>query len=235
MRSWRAAFRNTGEKAFPKQAAGADGRGSVYRRCYTGYWDMQDVRRRDIAHRGISGPGATLWGANARSTDVINIITRKAADTGRVRRGRGRATSSEASVCASAQGRRQRRRGVGPTGSPRPTPRPQRAARRTTPGTVPTVVPTDGRGLGRQRCELGGAGDWRVRTRPAERQRKSLRGRPDGALATAWRDGSPSMSRHTGRSTAARRAAGGQSVLNASTAGAGRAAWGATDIVFGGA
>jgi iron complex outermembrane receptor protein len=58
-----------------------DGR-SVYTPLYSGvYWDMQDVLPADVDRiEVISGPGATLWGANAVN-GVINIITRKAADT----------------------------------------------------------------------------------------------------------------------------------------------------------
>lgn len=58
-----------------------DGR-SVYSPLYSGvYWDMQDVPPDDIERiEVISGPGATLWGANAVN-GVINIITRKASDT----------------------------------------------------------------------------------------------------------------------------------------------------------
>ncbi len=58
-----------------------DGR-SVYTPLFGGvYWDMQDVMRDDIARiEVISGPGATLWGANAVN-GVINITTRSAADT----------------------------------------------------------------------------------------------------------------------------------------------------------
>jgi iron complex outermembrane receptor protein len=58
-----------------------DGR-SVYTPLYSGvYWDMQDVIPADIERiEVISGPGATLWGANAVN-GVINIITRKSADT----------------------------------------------------------------------------------------------------------------------------------------------------------
>jgi iron complex outermembrane receptor protein len=54
-----------------------DGR-SVYTPLYGGvYWDMQDVMPEDIDRvEVISGPGATLWGANAVN-GVINIITRK--------------------------------------------------------------------------------------------------------------------------------------------------------------
>ncbi|MEI9891329.1 MAG: TonB-dependent receptor plug domain-containing protein [Caulobacteraceae bacterium] len=58
-----------------------DGR-SVYTPLYSGvYWDMQDVLPADIDRiEVISGPGATLWGANAVN-GVINIITRKASQT----------------------------------------------------------------------------------------------------------------------------------------------------------
>jgi iron complex outermembrane receptor protein len=58
-----------------------DGR-SVYTPLYSGvYWDTQDVPPEDIERiEVISGPGATLWGANAVN-GVINIITRQAADT----------------------------------------------------------------------------------------------------------------------------------------------------------
>jgi iron complex outermembrane receptor protein len=58
-----------------------DGR-SVYTPLFSGvYWDMQDVVPEDIERiEVISGPGATLWGANAVN-GVINIITRKAAQT----------------------------------------------------------------------------------------------------------------------------------------------------------
>lgn len=58
-----------------------DGR-SVYSPLYSGvYWDMQDVVLDDVERiEVISGPGATLWGANAVN-GVINIITRKTSDT----------------------------------------------------------------------------------------------------------------------------------------------------------
>ncbi len=58
-----------------------DGR-SVYTPLFGGvYWDMQQVDAEDIDRiEVISGPGATLWGANAVN-GVINIITRKSADT----------------------------------------------------------------------------------------------------------------------------------------------------------
>lgn len=58
-----------------------DGR-SVYTPLYSGvYWDMQDVVLADIDRiEVISGPGATLWGANAVN-GVINITTRKSSAT----------------------------------------------------------------------------------------------------------------------------------------------------------
>ncbi|HVW72467.1 MAG TPA: TonB-dependent receptor, partial [Rhizomicrobium sp.] len=58
-----------------------DGR-SVYSPLYSGvYWDVQDVLPEDVERiEVISGPGGTLWGANAVN-GVVNIITRKAGDT----------------------------------------------------------------------------------------------------------------------------------------------------------
>jgi len=58
-----------------------DGR-SVYNPLFSGVaYDAQDVMMDDIDRiEVISGPGATLWGANAMN-GVINIITRKAQDT----------------------------------------------------------------------------------------------------------------------------------------------------------
>ena len=58
-----------------------DGR-SVYTPLFSGvYWDMQDVLPEDVERiEVISGPGATLWGANAVN-GVINVITRKSSDT----------------------------------------------------------------------------------------------------------------------------------------------------------
>ncbi len=58
-----------------------DGR-SVYTPIFAGvYWDMQYVPTEDIDRiEVISGPGGTLWGANAVN-GVINIITRKSSDT----------------------------------------------------------------------------------------------------------------------------------------------------------
>ncbi|HLY54809.1 MAG TPA: TonB-dependent receptor plug domain-containing protein, partial [Stellaceae bacterium] len=58
-----------------------DGR-TVYTPLFAGvYWDMQEVLPENIERiEVISGPGGTLWGANAVN-GVINIITRKSADT----------------------------------------------------------------------------------------------------------------------------------------------------------
>jgi iron complex outermembrane recepter protein len=58
-----------------------DGR-AVYSPLYSGvYWDMQDVLPEDVDRiEVISGPGATLWGANAFS-GVINIVTRNSGAT----------------------------------------------------------------------------------------------------------------------------------------------------------
>ncbi len=58
-----------------------DGR-SVYSPLFSGIaYDMQDVLMDDVERiEIISGPGATLWGANAMN-GVINVITRSAADT----------------------------------------------------------------------------------------------------------------------------------------------------------
>ncbi len=58
-----------------------DGR-SVYSPLYSGvYWDVQDVLPDNVDRiEVISGPGGTLWGANAVN-GVVNIITRNARDT----------------------------------------------------------------------------------------------------------------------------------------------------------
>jgi len=58
-----------------------DGR-TVYTPFFSGvFWDQQDVLLADVQRiEVISGPGATLWGANAVN-GVINVITRSAAET----------------------------------------------------------------------------------------------------------------------------------------------------------
>src|SRR6201985_2381025 len=57
-----------------------DGR-TVYSPLFSGvFWDIQDYLLEDIDHiEVISGPGGTLWGANAVN-GVINIITKNAKD-----------------------------------------------------------------------------------------------------------------------------------------------------------
>ena len=58
-----------------------DGR-TVYTSLFSGvFWDQQDVMLEDVERiEVISGPGATLWGANAVN-GVINVITRPSAAT----------------------------------------------------------------------------------------------------------------------------------------------------------
>jgi iron complex outermembrane recepter protein len=58
-----------------------DGR-AVYTQFFSGViWDMQDVVLQDVERiEVVRGPGATVWGANAVN-GVINIITKRAADT----------------------------------------------------------------------------------------------------------------------------------------------------------
>jgi len=58
-----------------------DGR-TVYSPVFSGvFWDVQDVLLEDVDRiEVIRGPGGTLWGANAVN-GVINVITKKAADT----------------------------------------------------------------------------------------------------------------------------------------------------------
>jgi iron complex outermembrane receptor protein len=58
-----------------------DGR-TIYTPLFSGvFWDQQDVMLEDVERiEVISGPGATLWGANAVN-GVINVITRRAGDT----------------------------------------------------------------------------------------------------------------------------------------------------------
>jgi iron complex outermembrane receptor protein len=73
---------NTGVQSFSnKLLVLIDGR-TVYTPLFSGvYWDLPDLLPDDIERiEVISGPGATLWGANAMN-GVINIITRDAAAT----------------------------------------------------------------------------------------------------------------------------------------------------------
>jgi iron complex outermembrane receptor protein len=58
-----------------------DGR-TIYTPLFSGvFWDQQDLVLEDVERiEVISGPGATVWGANAVN-GVINVISRRAADT----------------------------------------------------------------------------------------------------------------------------------------------------------
>ena len=58
-----------------------DGR-SIYNRIFSGvFWDTEDVILDDVERiEVIRGPGAAMWGANAVN-GVINIVTKKAAET----------------------------------------------------------------------------------------------------------------------------------------------------------
>ena len=92
-----------------------DGR-TVYTPLFSGvFWDAQDVMLEDVERiEVISGPGATLWGANAVN-GVINVITRRASDTqgafayaqgGNLERGAGaRYGGAEGNVSYRAYGR----------------------------------------------------------------------------------------------------------------------------------
>ena len=66
-----------------------DGR-IVYSPLFSGvFWEVQDVLLEDVLRiEVISGPGGTLWGANAVN-GVINVITKRAADTQGVLLGAG--------------------------------------------------------------------------------------------------------------------------------------------------
>ncbi len=79
--SWAVTARGFNGNAADKLLVLIDGR-SVYTPLYGGVlWDEKDVSPENIERiEVISGPGATLWGANAVN-GVINIITRKSADT----------------------------------------------------------------------------------------------------------------------------------------------------------
>jgi iron complex outermembrane receptor protein len=79
--NWAVSARGFNSTAADKLLVLIDGR-SVYTPLYSGViWDEKDVLPEDIERiEVISGPGATLWGANAVN-GVINIITRKSADT----------------------------------------------------------------------------------------------------------------------------------------------------------
>src|SRR5204863_1604301 len=80
-RSWAISARGFNATTANKLLVLIDGR-VVYTPLHAGvFWDVQDTLLEDIDRiEVISGPGATLWGANAVN-GVINIITKTAADT----------------------------------------------------------------------------------------------------------------------------------------------------------
>src|SRR2546428_1199923 len=80
-RQWAISARGFNSTTANKLLVLIDGR-TVYTPLYSGvFWDVQDVPLWDIDRiEVISGPGATLWGANAVN-GVINITTKRAKDT----------------------------------------------------------------------------------------------------------------------------------------------------------
>ena len=79
--AWSISIRGFNSDLTNKLLVLVDGR-SVYSPLYAGvFWDVQDTLLEDIDRiEVISGPGGTLWGANAVN-GVINIITRSAGET----------------------------------------------------------------------------------------------------------------------------------------------------------
>ncbi len=80
-RQWAISARGFNGTAANKLLVLIDGR-TVYTPLFSGvFWDVQEVPLGDIDRiEVISGPGATLWGANAVN-GVINVITKDANDT----------------------------------------------------------------------------------------------------------------------------------------------------------
>src|SRR5438477_9112458 len=80
-RQWAISARGFNSTAANKLLVLIDGR-TVYTPLFSGvFWDVQEVPLQDIDRiEVISGPGATLWGANAVN-GVINVITKDAKDT----------------------------------------------------------------------------------------------------------------------------------------------------------
>ena len=80
-RQWAISARGFNGTAANKLLVLIDGR-TVYTPLFSGvFWDVQNLSLADIDRiEVISGPGATLWGANAVN-GVINIITKNAGDT----------------------------------------------------------------------------------------------------------------------------------------------------------
>lgn len=80
-RQWAISARGFNSMASNKLLVLIDGR-TVYTPLFAGvFWDVQDTLLEDIDRiEVISGPGATLWGANAVN-GVINVITKHTKDT----------------------------------------------------------------------------------------------------------------------------------------------------------
>jgi iron complex outermembrane recepter protein len=80
-RQWAISARGFNSTTANKLLVLVDGR-TVYTPLYSGvFWDVQDVPLTDIDRiEVISGPGSTLWGANAVN-GVINVITKRPQDT----------------------------------------------------------------------------------------------------------------------------------------------------------
>src|SRR2546422_7384950 len=81
-RQWAISARGFNSTSANKLLVLIDGR-TVYTPLFSGvFWDVQDVLLSDVERiEVISGPGATLWGANAVN-GVINVITKDAKETG---------------------------------------------------------------------------------------------------------------------------------------------------------
>lgn len=79
--TWSVTVRGFGGRYANKLLVLIDGR-SIYTPLFSGvYWEAHDVMLEDVDRiEIIRGPGGTLWGANAVN-GVINIITKRAADT----------------------------------------------------------------------------------------------------------------------------------------------------------
>lgn len=80
-RDWAISARGFSARTANKLLVLIDGR-TVYTPLFAGvFWEVQDVLLEDIDRiEVISGPGATLWGANAVN-GVINVVTKSARDT----------------------------------------------------------------------------------------------------------------------------------------------------------
>src|SRR5256884_8878402 len=80
-REWAISARGFNSTSANKLLVLIDGR-TVYTPLFSGvFWDVQDLLLSDVDRiEVISGPGATLWGANAVN-GVINVITKDAGDT----------------------------------------------------------------------------------------------------------------------------------------------------------